>query len=408
MSKLNAARLRTLTKPGTYGDGGGLYLQVRGPENRSWLYRFKLYGRGHLMGLGTKDDVSLAEARDAAAAARKLVRQGINPIDQRRAARAEAAAQASLTFAQVAAAYMAAHEESWRNAKHRQQWRNTLDTYAHPILGMRPVAHVQVGDVIRVLEPLWRDKTETASRLRGRIEVVLDYATARGWRTGENPARWRGHLDKLLPARSKVAKVEHHAALPWREIGAFMAMLAKEEGISALALRFAILTAARTGEVIGARWSEIDMGEAVWTVPAGRMKAAREHRVPLSEGALEVLREIAKLRISPTADAFVFPGGKPSKPLSSMALLMLLRRMERGDLTGHGFRSTFRDWCAEATNYPREVAEAALAHTLRDKTEAAYQRGDLMEKRRRLMMDWATFCARPAVTSQVVALRSHV
>src|SRR5271166_3338205 len=319
MSKLNAMRLRTLTKPGTYGDGSGLYLQVRmpgkpqqpeGPDkrerpNRSWLYRFKLHGKAHLMGLGTVDDVSLAEARDAAAAARKLVRQGINPIDQRRAARAESAAQAGLTFAQVANAYIAAHERSWRNAKHRQQWRNTLDAYAAPILGKLPVAHVKVGDVMRVLEPLWQGKTETASRLRGRIESVLDYATARGWRSGENPARWRGHLDNLLPARSKVAKVEHHAALSWREIGTFMAALSEEEGISPQALRFAILTAARTGEVIGARWSEIDMCEAVWAVPAGRMKAAREHRVPLSEDVMDLLRELAKLRTNPKADGFV-------------------------------------------------------------------------------------------------------
>ena len=293
------------------------------------------------MGLGTAADVSLADARDAAAAARKLVRQGINPIEQRRVERSENAAAAGLTFAQVANAYIAAHEPSWRNAKHRQQWRNTLDTYADPFLGNLPVAQVEVGEVMRVLEPLWREKTETASRLRGRIESVLDYATARGWRSGENPARWRGHLDNLLPARSKVANVEHHAALPWREIGAFMAALTKEAGVSALALRFAILTAARTSEVIGARWSEIDVEDAVWTVPAARMKAAREHRVPLPDGALDVLREMAKLRANAKMDGFVFPGGKAGKPLSTMALLMLLRRMGRGDLTAHGFRSTF-------------------------------------------------------------------
>ena len=405
MSKLIAARLRTLTKPGTYGDGAGLYRQVRGSVNRSWLYRFKLHGKPHLMGLGAVDDVSIAEARDCAAAARKLVKQGINPIDQRRAARAEGAVQAGLTFAQVADAYIATHEPRWRNAKHRYQWRSTIDTYARPVLGKLPVAQVEVGAVMRVLEPLWQAKTETAARLRGRIEAVLDYATARGWRSGENPARWRGHLANLLPAPSKIARVEHHAALPWREIGAFMSALAEEAGISALALRFAILTAARTGEVIGAHWSEIDMSEAVWTVPAGRMKAAREHRVPLSEGALAVLRDMAKLRTGPKTDGFVFSGGKPGRPLSSMAMLMLLRRMGRGDLTAHGFRSSFRDWCAEATNYPREVAEAALAHTLRDRTEAAYQRGDLIEKRRRLMSDWAAFCARPA-TGEVVPLRA--
>ncbi len=408
MGKLNTAKLRMLTKPGTYGDGAGLYLQVRGPERRSWLFRFKAAGRGHLMGLGVFPEVSLAEARDAAATARKQVRQGVNPIDQRRATRAAVAASAGLnTFAEVADAYIAAHAASWRNAKHRQQWRNTLDTYARPVLGNLGVAVVDTGAVMRVLEPIWREKPETASRLRGRIESVLDYATARGWRTGDNPARWRGHMDNLLPSRAKLARVEHHAALPWREIGSFMAALAKQEGVAALALRFAILTAARTGEVIGARWSEVDIAVGVWTVPAERMKAGREHRVPLSDATLGLLRGVAKLRTdSKAADGFVFPGGKAGKTLSSMALLMLLRRMERSDLTAHGFRSTFRDWCAEATNYPREVAEAALAHTLRDKTEAAYQRGDVMEKRRRLMAEWAAFCARPAAVGEVVPLRA--
>ncbi len=407
MAKLNAAKLRTLTKPGAYGDGAGLYLQVRGAEQRSWLYRFKLRGKPHLMGLGTMADVSLAEAREAAAAARKLARQGIDPIARRRVERLDVAGRDGLnTFAEVAEAYIRAHEGTWRNEKHRYQWRATIASYAAPILGGLPVAQVDVAAVMRVIEPLWREKTETAARLRGRIESVLDYATARGWRTGENPARWRGHLDNLLPARSKVAKVEHHAALPWREIGTFMAKLADENGLSALALRFVIMTAARTGEAIGARWSEIDMASAVWTVPGARMKAGREHRVPLSEAAMGVLREAAKLATKQDLAAFVFPGAKAGKPLSSMAMLMLLRRMERGDLTAHGFRSTFRDWCAEATNYPREIAEAALAHTLRDKTEAAYQRGDLMEKRRRLMAEWAGFCARQAPAGDVVPLRA--
>jgi integrase len=407
MGKLNTAKLRTLTKPGAYGDGGGLYLQVRGAEQRSWLYRFKLHGKPHLMGLGTVADVSLAEARDAAAATRKLVRQGIDPIARRRAARVDAAGRVGLnTFAEVADAYIAAHEAGWRNAKHRQQWRNTLDTYARPVLGGLGVAMVDTGAVMRVLEPIWREKPETASRLRGRIESVLDYATARGWRTGDNPARWRGHMDNLLPSRGKIARVEHHAALPWRETGAFMADLAKEAGVGALALRLAVLTAARTGEVIGARWSEIDMPAAVWTIPAERMKAGREHRVPLSDAALDLLRQAAKLAMKQDPESFVFPGWKAGKPLSSMAMLMLLRRMGRGDLTAHGFRSTFRDWCAEVTNYPREIAEAALAHTLRDKTEAAYQRGDLMEKRRRLMTEWAAFCARPAPAGEVVPLRA--
>jgi integrase len=407
MGKLNAARMRTLTKPGTYGDGAGLYLQVRGPANRSWLFRFRLHGKGHLMGLGAVGDTSLAEARELAAAARKLVRLGANPIDQRRTARRESAAQAGLTFDQVAAAYIAAHEASWRNPKHRQQWRNTLDTYAAPTLGKLPVAQVDVGLVMRVLEPIWLEKTETASRLRGRIESVLDYATARSWRAGENPARWRGHLENLLPARSKVAKVEHHSALAWQKMGAFMTTLDAQDGVSALALRFAVLTAARTGEVIGARWSEIDTTHAVWTVPAARMKAGREHRVPLSDRALAVVQAAAKLRANTKVDGFVFPGGKLGRSLSSMAMLMLLRRLGRSDLTAHGFRSTFRDWCAEATNYPREVAEAALAHTLRDKTEAAYQRGDLMEKRRRLMAEWAAYCSRPAAAGSVVSMRAR-
>jgi integrase len=259
---------------------------------------------------------------------------------------------------------------------------------------------------MRVLEPVWREKTETASRLRGRIESVLDYATARGWRSGENPARWRGHLDNLLPARGKIAKVEHHAALPWREIGGFMVELAEQAGVAALALSFAILTAARTGEAIGATWREIDMAGAVWTVSAGRTKASREHRVPLPDAALDVLRQAAKLRQAKALDAPVFPGGKPGKGLSNMALLALLRRMGRGDLTAHGFRSTFRDWAGEATAHPREVVELAMAHRIGDAAEQAYARGDLFMKRRKLMSDWAAYCAKPAPTGAVVPLHA--
>ena len=404
--KISAAKLRTFLAPGVYGDGGGLYLRVRDGERRTWLFRYKLHGKARWMGLGALTDVSLAEAREAAMAARKLVRQSVDPIEARRARRAEQAAKAGLnTFQEVAEAYIAAHEASWKNAKHRQQWRNTLDAYAFPILGKLSVAAISTGEIMRVLEPIWREKPETASRVRGRIEAVLDYATARGWRTGENPARWRGHLANLLPSRAKLARVEHHAALPWREMGAFMEALGKQEGVAALALRFAILTAARTGEVIGARWGEIDLANAVWTVPAERMKAKREHRVPLSGAALDVLRALAKLGTE--ADRFVFPGGKAGKALSNMAMAMLLERMGRDDLTVHGFRSTFRVWCAEATNTPRELAEAALAHTLKDKVEAAYQRGDLMEKRRRLMAEWAAFCAKPALVGAVVPIRAR-
>lgn len=265
------------------------------------------------------------------------------------------------------------------------------------------VKTIQTADVMRVLEPIWKTTPETASRLRGRIESVIDYATAHGWRTGENPARWRGHLANLLPPPNKLARVKHHAALPWEEISAFMAELRDQEGIAARALEFAILTAARTGEVIGARWLEIDLDAAIWVVPGERMKGGLEHRVPLSEPALATPRAMKPFG---TADGLVFPGSSKHGGLSNMAMLMLLRRMGRGELTVHGFRSTFRDWCAETTNYPREVAEQALAHVLTDKVEAAYRRGDLFEKRRRLMADWASFCARQSTTSEVVPIRA--
>jgi integrase len=309
-----------------------------------------------------------------------------------------------MTFRQVADRYIAAHEAGWNNDKHRYQWRQTLDIACEQI-GKTPVASIDTGAVMRVLEPLWQQKTETASRLRGRIESVLDYAAARGWRTGDNPARWRGHLAKLLPAPRKIAKPEHHAALPWAEIGAFMVDLRDEDNVAARALEFAILTAARNGEALGATWAEIDIQARVWTVPASRMKAGKEHRVPLSDAALRVLEAMAPLR-DDQAGGWVFPGLRRGKPLAGISPMALLRRMQRDDLTVHGFRSTFRDWAAEATNHPREIAEKALAHTVRDETERAYQRGDLLEKRRRLMEDWARFCARPAVSADVVSIRA--
>ena len=413
-----------MAKPGRYGDGRGLYLLVRPNDTRFWLFRYTVDGRMREMGLGPVEWSStaaapagapmlapdgpnpartLAEARHLAGDLHRKVRMGVDPLAERDAEKTKAGAV--VTFAEVADRYIAAHEAGWRNAKHRQQWRNTIDTYATPILGKLAVTAIDTGAVMRVMEPIWREKPETASRLRGRIESVLDFATARGWRTGDNPARWRGHLDNLLPAPGKIARVQHHAALPWREIGAFMSDLGKQDGVAALALRFTILTAARTGEAVGASWSEIDLQEKVWTVPGERMKAGREHQVPLSTGAMAVLAEVAKLRTDPVPGAPVFPGAKAGKPLSNMALLMLLRRMERGDLTAHGFRSTFRDWCGEATNHQREVAEQALAHTLSNKVEAAYARGPMLEKRRRLMEDWAVFCARVPLPADVVALR---
>jgi integrase len=410
---LTAAKVRT-AKPGRYGDGAGLYLLVRGPQARFWLFRYTREGKMREMGLGPASGASGVSLADARVKARKLhaaVREGFDPLLERDAEREAKAALAKMTeiklmrFRDVAAAYIAAHEASWRNAKHRQQWSNTLDAYAHPILGDLPVADVDTGAVMRVLEPIWREKAETASRLRGRIESVLDYAKARGWRDGENPARWRGHVANMLPKRSKVQPVEHHAALPWREIGAFMAGLSTQEGLGALALRFTILTGARPSESIEARWSEIDTSAGVWTVPPSRMKAGREHRVPLSDAALSVLREVAPLH-DDTRGGWIFPGARAGRPLSNMAFLMLLRRMERGDLTAHGFRSTFRDWAAE-TGQPADVAEAALAHTLGNKVQAAYQRGDLLERRRKLMDTWAEFCARSEPSGEVVPLISR-
>ncbi|HEY6433560.1 MAG TPA: integrase arm-type DNA-binding domain-containing protein, partial [Acetobacteraceae bacterium] len=396
--KLSALKVKALTAPGRYGDGAGLWLQVRDAEHRSWLLRYAVGGKARQMGLGPFPQVSLAEAREAAQRARANVRKGIDPIDARRRAVVETrTALGGLTFRQVADKYLAAHEAGWRNEKHRWQWGQTLDVACETI-GTIKIKAIQTADVMRVLEPIWKKTPETASRLRGRIESVIDYATAHGWRTGENPARWRGHLAKLLPAPGKLARVKHHAALPWEEVGAFMAELRDQEGSAARALEFAILTAARTGEVIGARWAEIDLNAAIWVVPGERMKGGVEHRVPLSEPALAILRPMQSFG---TADGLVFQGSNKHGGLSNMAMLMLLRRMKRGELTVHGFRSTFRDWCAETTNYPREVAEQALAHVLTDKVEAAYRRGDLFEKRRRLMADWASFSARQGMTSEV-------
>ena len=401
-------------KPGRYGDGNGLYLLVRSAEARFWVFRYTRAGKMREMGLGRAGDddaaVKLVEARDKAADLHKLVRAGIDPLDQREADAKQAAAAAqqaavrAITFRTVAERYLDAHEKTWRNPKHRMQWRNTLDTYAYPHFGDLAVADVGTDHVLAALEPIWRTKPETATRVRGRIESVLDYATARAWRTGENPARWRGHLANLLPARGKVAPVVHHAALSWAEIGAFLPGLKAQAGVSAQALQFLILTAARSGEVLGARWGEFDLAAKVWTVPASRMKAGREHRVPLSESALAVLNDMAKLRTVDSAEAFIFPGAEPNRPLSIMAMPMVLRRMKRGDLTVHGFRSTFRDWVGEPTGTPREVAEAALAHALADKTEAAYARGDLFEKRRKLMAAWARYCEMPADGGKVIRL----
>jgi integrase len=400
---------RAAQAPGMYADGGGLYLQVT-PGGASWVWRYMLKGRAREMGLGPLGLYGLKDARAKALEARRLRHEGIDPIEARLAARTKALVDAAkaITFKQCAEAFIKAHRAGWRNAKHAAQWEATLATYVEPIIGLLPVQAIDTALVMNVLEQevadapdqasgtRWTMKPETASRLRGRIEVILDWARVRGHRDGENPARWRGHLDKLLPARAKVRKVEHHAALPYDELATFIVRLRAQDGISARALEFAILTAARTGEIIGARWREIDLAERVWTVPSDRMKAGKEHRVPLSARGLTILEDMVPYRQigdgQNDADAFVFPGGKHGRPLSNMAFLMLLRRLERDDLTAHGFRSTFRDWVAERTNFPSEVAEMALAHAVGDKVEAAYRRGDLFERRRGMMTAWATFC----------------
>ncbi|MCZ6496966.1 MAG: tyrosine-type recombinase/integrase, partial [Alphaproteobacteria bacterium] len=373
----------------------------------SWVYRFMLNGTAQWMGLGPLHDVPLADARVAASEKRELRRAGVNPIKARNdaldASRLDAAR--SITFKDAAERYMAAHKAGWRNAKHADQWRSTLETYAYPVLGSLPVQGVDVALVMKVLEPIWATKTETASRVRQRIESILDWASARGYRLGENPARWRGHIDKLLPSRSKVQKVEHYPALPYDEVGAFMAGLRMQQGTAASALEFLILTACRTGEGIGAQWGEFNIEESLWTVPAERVKSGRQHRVPLSPPALKVIQAMQKVRATESDDGFVFPGGKRGRPLSNMALLALLKRMGRSDLTVHGFRSTFRDWAAERTNYPREAAEMALGHIVSDKVEAAYRRGDLFQKRRRLMDEWARFCHSGAKAGKIVAIR---
>ena len=386
--RLSAVALKKLG-PGLHGDGLNLWFQVTPQGNRSWIFRYHHHGRQRAMGIGPLHTVSLAEAREKALEARKLVLAGVDPIEARDQARNAARLEAAkaITFRTAAERYIEAHKSGWKNGKHTDQWPATLEAYAYPVIGELPVAAVDIGHVMKILEPTWSKKTETMSRLRGRIESVLDWATARGFRKGDNPARWRGHLNKIMPSRAQIRPVEHLAAMPYRDMPAFMRELATREGVSALALRFCILTAARTGEVIGAPWNEIDRDEALWIVPAERMKGKREHRVPLSKAALAVLKKVPRVRGTP----FVFPGGRLGKPLSNMAMLETLRQTLSG-LTVHGFRSSFRDWAAAETNHPREVAEGALAHAIADKVEAAYRRTDMLEKRRALLDDWAKFC----------------
>lgn len=403
--KLDAKWVKGVQKVGYHADGGNLYLQVSSFGTKAWVLRYMLDGKARWMGLGSVQDVTLAEARGKATEARKLVKQGLDPIDQRneqKMARLLEKAKA-MTFDQCAAAFIAANKTGWKNAKHVAQWESTLATYASPIIGALPVQDIETSLVMRVLDPIWNIKPETASRVRGRVESVLAWATTRKLRTGDNPAQWKGHLENLLPHRTKIIAVKHHAALPYVEIAAFVEQLKEQGGVAARALELLILTAARTGDVLGMVWSEVDMDHGVWVIPAVRMKAKREHRVPLSARAMEILREMEALR----GDGFVFPGAKEGKGLSNMAMTATLRRMGRGDITVHGFRSTFRDWAAEIADHPHEVAEMALAHIVGNKVEAAYRRGNLFKKRIKIMDDWARFCSgiQQSGKGNVVSLR---
>jgi integrase len=384
IGKLTTLAVRQARQPGLSGDGGGLFLQVSQGGAKSWIFRYKIQGRLRVMGLGPLHTVSLAEAREAARVCRQMRLAGIDPIDRRRAERVQGrlAAARGLSFAECARSYIGAHQVGWRSPRQAPQWRASLAAYVDPVFGEAPVQAIDTALVMRALEPIWVTKPETARRVRGRIESILDWAAARGYRQGENPARWRGHLVNLLPLRSKVARPEHHAALHYRELPRFMVELRREEGVGAAALEFAILTAARTGEVIRARWDEIDIVERLWVVPAVRIKAGREHRVPLSDATMAIVSTMTGIRHG----EYLFPGGRAAgRPLGHMAMLRVLHRMGRDDLTTHGFRSCFRDWAAERTNFPAEAAEMALAHAVGDKVEAAYRRGDMFAKRRQLM-----------------------
>jgi integrase len=412
--ELGPLAVSRLVKPGFYFVGGvaGLALQVQPSGGRSWILRATVGGKRRDMGLGGYPDVTLAAAREAAREARLKTSAGVDPIANRAAARTllKLERAKAVTFDTAATAYIEAHESSWRNAKHTQQWRNSLSTYASPVIGKMLVRDIDLPHILQVLEPIWQKKTETASRVRSRMESVLGWATVRGYRQGLNPARWKDHLDNLLPAPGKIAKERHHPALAIAEAGAFMDSLRGHGGNGARALEFLVLTAARSGEARGARWSEMNLAEAVWTIPAERMKMEKEHRVPLSPRAIEVLEAAVR---QPDND-LVFPAPR-GKELSDGTLNAIIRRMNESQArwvdpkdgrsaVAHGFRSTFRDWVSERTNYPRDVAEMALAHSIGDKVEAAYRRGELFEKRRSMMNKWAAFLAKPETSAKVVAL----
>lgn len=405
-TELSALEVKRLTTPGMHAVGGvaGLYMQVLPTGARTWVLRARIAGKRRDMGLGGFPDVPLAQAREKARDARAKIDSGIDPITERAAARSALAAQrgAEITFDEAARKFIEAKSLEWKNAKHAAQWSSTLQTYASPTIGTLQVRDVALAHVMKILEPLWAVKTETASRLRGRIESVLDWATVRGYRHGDNPARWKGHLDKILAKPGKVAKVEHHEALPIDKVSTFVRDLRERAGVAARALEVLILTAARSGEIRGMRWDEVDFQSGVWTIPAERMKAGKEHRVPLSARVIKILREQEAQRIEDAELVFPAPRGGM---LSDMTMTAVMRRMEVNAVP-HGFRSTFRDWASERTNYPHHVAEMALAHSIGDKVEAAYRRGDLFDKRRRMMDEWSKFCDAIQQHGEVVPIRA--
>jgi integrase len=409
VGRLTALKISRELPAGMHADGAGLYLHVSASGAKSWIYRYSLRHKAREMGLGSLSGLGLADARIKASECRALCQEGLDPIEVRKGREVQATLEAAkaITFKQAAEQYIEAKRPEWKNAKHASQWGSTLNTFTYPVIGAVSVQDVDTTLVQKVLEPIWLTKTETANRVRGRIERILDWATRRGLRNGANPARWRGHLEFDLAKRSKVQPVRHYSALPYAELPDFMLALRALEGVAARALEFTILTAARTGETIGAAPAEVNSAQKIWTIPAERMKASKEHRVPLSARALAIVRDGTALQTR--EDAFIFRGGKQGKPLSNMAMAAVLKRMGRTDVTVHGFRSAFRDWAAEQTNYPNHVVEMALAHAVSDKVEAAYRRGDLFEKRRRLMADWATYCytLKAAARGSVVPMRQR-
>ena len=394
-NRLSARGVAAETLPGMHADGHGLYLRVSRAGTKSWVFRYRRDGRLRDMGLGACHTLTLAEARERARLARVSLLDGRDPIDARRADRQSGSR--GMTFQEAAERYIAKHRAGWKNAVHAKQWPSTLLMYVYPAIGSSPVSTIDTHAVLSCLEPIWTEKPETASRVRGRIERVLGWAQTMGFREGDNPARWRGHLQNILPAHNKVARVKHHAALPYVEVGSFIRDLRSVGGTAARALEFTILTAARTGEVIGAGWDEIDLASGVWTIPGERMKAGKEHRVPLSDQARTILAQLPREHRNP----HVFTGLRA-------AMSKTLKDMGRDTITVHGFRSTFRDWTAERTAYPREICEAALAHVNKDRVEAAYLRGDALAKRARLMQDWAGFCDQVSESSSVIPIKPSV